>query len=605
MSDGPRRQVIATAGHVDHGKSTLIRALTGIEPDRWAEERERGLTLDLGFAWTTLPSGAEAAFVDVPGHERYLANTLAGLGAAPIVALVIAADEGWREQTSDHRDAIAALGIDRGLIVVTRVDLAPDAAESVIARARHELAGTGLADAPALAVSAATGQGIDELRGLLDQVVAEAPSPDPAAPLRLWLDRSFTIAGAGTVVTGTLGAGTLARGDRLELLGAEHHGEVTVRGLQSRGGDEHTLTPVTRAAVNLRGMDAASVGRGDVLLTPGAWTLTAQLDARALGAADLSELPAQVVVHCGTAAVPARARPLGAGHVRLTLDRHLPLRLGDRLVLRSTDSRRVRAGLAVLDVDPPTLSRRGDGHRRTETLEAMPPAGDLTGEVARRGALRAATARRHGLPVPEHLPQSLRRVGEWLVDTSALQAWAQALTTQVAAHHRAEPLSAGLPRAAAIRALGLPDPALLPAVVAAAGLREQDGRLRGEEQGMGEWESALATLEARLREAPFHAPEAHDLTALDLDTRALAAAARQGRVLRLPGEVILLPTAPALAMRELAALGRPFTAAEARRAWDTTRRVAIPLLEHLDGKGWTRRLDATHREVVRRRSDGS
>lgn len=204
--------VVATAGHVDHGKSTLVRALTGMEPDRWEEERKRGLTIDLGFAWTTLPSGRELAFVDVPGHERFLANMLAGVGPAPIVCFVIAADKGWQAQSSDHRDAITALGIDRGLVVITRADLAPDTLAETEAQVRAELQGTPLAEAPIVTVSATTGEGMDDLVATLDAVTAAAPAPDADARVRLWIDRAFSITGAGTVVTGTLTAGTLKIG---------------------------------------------------------------------------------------------------------------------------------------------------------------------------------------------------------------------------------------------------------------------------------------------------------------------------------------------------------------------------------------------------------
>ncbi|MDN5738521.1 MAG: GTP-binding protein, partial [Brevibacterium aurantiacum] len=221
--------VLATAGHVDHGKSTLVNALTGMEPDRWAEERKRGLTIDLGFAWTTLPSGRELAFVDVPGHEKFLANMLAGVGPAPIVCLVVAADKGWQAQSSDHRDAITALGITRGLVVITRADLAPESLPATEAQVRAELRGTPLADAPVLTVSATTGDGLDELVATLDAVTAEAPAPDSEARLRLWVDRAFTIKGAGTVVTGTLTAGTLHTGDRLRLVGETSDEATAVR----------------------------------------------------------------------------------------------------------------------------------------------------------------------------------------------------------------------------------------------------------------------------------------------------------------------------------------------------------------------------------------
>ena len=184
--------VVATAGHVDHGKSTLVRALTGIEPDRWDEEKQRGLTIDLGFAWTELPSGTHVAFVDVPGHERFLGNMLAGVGPAPVVCFVVAADEGWQEQSGDHRDAVAALGITHGLIVVTKADRAPERVDAVISRARSELAGTGLAEAPAVVVSAQRGTGLEAFRHALDAVLRDVPEPDPMARVRLWICLLYT-----------------------------------------------------------------------------------------------------------------------------------------------------------------------------------------------------------------------------------------------------------------------------------------------------------------------------------------------------------------------------------------------------------------------------
>ena len=594
-------QVIATAGHVDHGKSTLIRALTGIEPDRLAEEKRRGLTIDLGFAWTALPSGREVSFVDVPGHERFLGNMLAGLGPAPIVCFVIAADEGWQAQSGDHRDAIAALGIDQGLIVITRMDLAPDRVEQVIAEARSELAGTGLAGAPAVGISAVAGQGLDELRTLLDAAVGSAREPSTAQRVRLWVDRAFSISGAGTVVTGTLAAGTLRREDRLTLCGADRSGEVVVRGLQSRGGQVPQLGPVSRAAVNLRGVSTEEIGRGDVLLTPDTWELTHLLDVRRSTGTSLEDAPQQLVAHIGTAAVGARVRPLGPDHARLTLDRPLPLQLGDHLVLRSSGSHSVRNGVQALDLDPPFLERRGDGARQRAVLEQMPLGGDLALEVRRRGAVRASLLLRYGMTLPVPLPETVHRHGDWLVDAEARTGWAEQLGERVAQQRRTDPLTAGLPRRAAIDALALPDEALLDLVVAAAGLVQHEGRVRDAESGqdLGAAEAGVRTLEERLARSPFAAPEADDLAALGLGPRELAAAAAQGRLLRLPDEVILLPAAPALAMRALAALPQPFTTSEARQALATTRRVAIPLLEHLDSRGWTRRPDPGHREVVR------
>ena len=214
-------QVIATAGHVDHGKSTLVRALTGMEPDRWAEERRRGLTIDLGFAWMTLPSGQQVAFVDVPGHERFVPNMLAGVGAVPAVLFTVAADEGWMPQSEEHLAAVHALGMTHGLLAVTRSDLADpaDARRQALAR----LAASSLGEVEAVAVSARTGLGLPALRDALDRLAARLAPPDPAAPVRLWVDRAFRIRGSGTVVTGTLPAGTIAA--KQELLLTPVHGD--------------------------------------------------------------------------------------------------------------------------------------------------------------------------------------------------------------------------------------------------------------------------------------------------------------------------------------------------------------------------------------------
>jgi selenocysteine-specific elongation factor len=577
-----------------------------MEPDRWEEERRRGLTIDLGFAWTTLPSGREVAFVDVPGHHRFLSNTLAGLGPAPVVCFVVAADEGWQAQSSDHRDALAALGIRHGLIAITRADLAPEGAADVLAQAREELSETGLRDAPGVIVSAVDGTGLTELRATLDRVLSQVPAPETTARLRLWVDRSFTITGAGTVVTGTLAAGTLARGDRLDLLGAQLMRSVVIRGLQSRGEPYPRLGPVARVALNLRGVSRDAIRRGDALVTPGAWPSTRTLDVRRVTGSPLTEAPAQLVVHVGTAAVPARLRPFDDDHGRLTLDRRLPLVLGDRLVLRDPGSHRglgVLGGAQVLDAEPPLLRRRGDSARWAAALAGMDVAGDIGTEVARRGAVQESHLRRLGLLPDEApgVPAGVRVLDGWWIHVPTYEAWQQRLRTAVHELHARDPLADGLSRGAARDLLALPDESLLDPVVRDAGLEQGGGHIRvaGARDDLGRAEAGVGELEARLRAEPFHAPEADELSALRLGVRELAAAERAGRVLRLRDGVVLLPTAPALAMRELARLEQPFTTSQARQALDTTRRVAIPLLEHLDARGWTRRLDAGHREVVR------
>lgn len=595
--------VVATAGHVDHGKSTLVRALTGMEPDRWAEERRRGLTIDLGFAWTTLPSGREVALVDVPGHERFVGNMLAGLGPAPVVCFVVAADEGWSAQSSDHRDAVAALGIRHGLIVVTRADRAPDRVEETIAQARAEFEGTGLREAPVVAVSAVQGTGMDQLRAALDDVLAGLPAPDASGRLRLWVDRSFTVTGAGTVLTGTLAAGTLAKGDRLHVVGhGQQPREVTVRGLESRGKAHDTLQPVNRVAVNLRGVSADEIRRGEALVTRDVWPAADVLDVRRTGGVSFDEAPAHVTVHVGTVAVPAWLRLFDADHARLTLDWRLPLVVGDQLLLRDPGGRRVLGGAHVLDPDPPQLRRRGDGTRRGVALAGMPREGDVLAKVARQGAVEEEHLRRLGMLSADAVPPGdVRVIGGWWVHMPTYDAWRRRLRALVESEHERDLLTTGVSQGAVRVALGNPAEHFLDQLIVDAQLEQHGGhvRLPGARDDLGPAEAAVAELEARLKDAPFQAPESDDLAALRLGVRELAAAERRGRVLRLRDGVVLLPSAPALAMRTLAQLPRPFTTSQARQALGTTRRVAIPLLEYLDGRGWTRRIDDGHREVVR------
>jgi selenocysteine-specific elongation factor len=588
--------VVATAGHVDHGKSTLVRALTGMEPDRWEQERRRGLTIDLGYVWTALPGLGDVAFVDVPGHRRFIGNMLAGLGPAPAVLLVVAADEGWREQSSEHLAAIDALGLTHGLLVVTRSDLADPG--PALAEARDRIRESSLGDVVGVAVSAVTSEGLPELRAALSTLCRQLPEPRHDGRVRLWVDRSFTVRGSGTVVTGTLGAGTIRDGDTL-VVGDR---EVTVRGLQSLGRDERSVTATARVALNLRGVRPDEVPRGSVLLTPDTWPLTAQLDVRLDQPAQ--GVPQHLTCHVGTAAVPVRLRPLGGEAARLLLDRPLPLEAGDRVILRDpsgSDGSGTIAGAAVVDVDPPALRRRGAAAARAASLLAGAATVTLADEVRRRGLLAVDAARLLGHD-PENLPGAgdLRRVGDWLVTQEVWRDWTDALERAVTSYARTHPLDPLMPQTHAVDAAGLPDLAVLRTVADAAGLTCSDGRVHapGTVPDLGAARPALDRIVARLTESPFDAPEQHDLQAAGLGPRELAAAEALGLVLRLADGVVLLPISPARAMRILAGLPQPFTTSEARQALGTTRRVAIPLLEHLDSRGWTRRVDAGHREVV-------
>ena len=592
--------VLATAGHVDHGKSTLVRALTGIEPDRLAEERRRGMTLDLGFAWTTLPGGETVAFVDVPGHERFIGTMLAGVGPVPGVVVVVAADEGWRAQTSEHVEVLDSLGVRHGLLVVTRADLADPG--PALAFARERLSRTSLGTVEAVAVSAVTGAGLDDVRAALGRLVAALPPPVTDGRVRLFVDRAFTVRGSGTVVTGTLGAGTVRTNDKLVLAPAGT--EVRVRGLESMGQRHDEVAAVARVAVNLRGLPVEDVRRGHVLITPDRWVPTDVVDVR-LTSLDPADLPGDLLLHIGSAAVPCRVRPFGEDTARVRLATPLPLEPGDRAVLREPSSR-LATGLVVLDVDPPELRRRGAALSRAVELEDASGRPDVLAEVARRGSVTREWLAAVGvLGGADPAPDELVSIGDHLVDPSTWQRWGKDLAAAVDEHRSAAPLEPGLPTKAAAQAIGVPDHRLVEALVRDSGgaLVARGGRIARPGAAPGFSNAARHALDEvcrRLEKNPLDSPSVPELADAGLTREILAAAAAAGMVLRLPTEVILHPTAPEAARVVLAGLPQPFTLSDARQALHTTRRVAVPFFEHLDSLGITVRVDANHRRVADR-----
>ncbi|OBA71792.1 translation elongation factor [Mycobacterium sp. 1554424.7] len=562
--------VVATAGHVDHGKSTLLHRLTGMWPDRLAEERRRGLTIDLGFAWTEI-GGRRVAFVDVPGHERFVANMLAGVGAAPAVLFVVAATEGWMPQSEEHLSALDALGVRHGLLVISKADLADPG--PAVARARERFATTSLGDVPV-----AIGTDLERVRAELLALTDRLPPPDRDADVRLWVDRSFTVRGAGTVVTGTLAAGTIRVGDELEHAGRR----VTVRGLQSLGRDETAVGAVARVALNLRGVDRHAIGRGDAVRTPGVWLDTTEID---VGLRSAGPLHRQLVLHVGSAAVPVRVRPLGTAAARLRLARPLPLRVGDVGLLRDPGEHRIAAGIEVLDVRPPGLRRRGAARDRAAELatgRARPP------DCARASELRAMGLPPHG-----------QRVGDWVVDPQWWAARRDLATAAVRGWADDHDVAAGMPLETLRQRAGLPAAELVPPLLAGTGLEVADGLVRRPDARLPpRVDKAVRAIEDWLAAEPFRAPEAHELADLKLGPRELAAAVRAGRLARIADGVVLGPDAFDRAAGVLATLPQPFTVSEARRALGTTRRVAVPLLEQLDDRRVTRRADDGTRTVL-------
>lgn len=353
-------RVVATAGHVDHGKSSLVQALTGTNPDRFEEERRRGLTIDLGFAHTTLANGEGVSFIDVPGHVRFLRNMLAGVGGVDACMFVVAATEGWKPQSEEHLRILELVGLRHGLVALTKSDLVDDEwRELQEMDVRDHLAGTFLADAPIVAVSATTGDGMDDLRTALATLVATTPASLDRGRPRLWIDRVFAAKGSGTVVTGTLTGGHIAADD---LLHAGEH-SVRVRSVQSHGERHDSIGPGNRVALNLVGVDHTELRRGDAIVKPAHWRPTARFDASLTVLASLDHVVSRrgaYAAYIGSGEFPVKLRVLGSqslapgnsGQVRLHLGTELPLLPGDRFVLRESGRDETVGGGEVLDVAP-------------------------------------------------------------------------------------------------------------------------------------------------------------------------------------------------------------------------------------------------------------
>ncbi|MBW3604173.1 MAG: selenocysteine-specific translation elongation factor, partial [Actinobacteria bacterium] len=418
--------VICTAGHVDHGKSSLVAALTSMQPDRFAEEQRRGLTIDLGFAWFDLDERHTVAFVDLPGHERFIGNMLAGAGPIEIALLVVAANEGWMPQSREHLQILDLLGVRHGVVALSKVDTVD---EELIELAELEvlegLEGTSLAGAPIVRTSAQTGAGLDALRDALRRVCDETGAAADRGRPRLWIDRAFTIRGAGTVVTGTLGGGSLSVGDELTVLPGGARSRA--RSLQSLDTGRTTVTPGSRVAVNLAGVDRGQAARGAALVHGPQWRSTHAFDAW------VRVLPRRLVrhtgawhVHIGSAEHVARIWPLNQrelrgpaeGPVRVELREACVVEVGDRFVLREVGRGVTVGGGPVLDPTPPARSRGADDRRRrSEQLRARAAVLDdrmqlLALHAGERGAARIDDAHAAVGVTPGVAPTSDATTGE-------------------------------------------------------------------------------------------------------------------------------------------------------------------------------------------------
>ena len=610
---------VGTAGHVDHGKSTLVEALTSIFPDRLAEERERGLTIDLGFAWFTLPSGREVSVIDVPGHERFVSNMLAGVGGIDAVLLVIAADEGVMPQTREHLDIINLLEIDTGVVALTKADLVDDEwAELVEEDVREALEGSRLTNTPIVQVSAQARIGLDELVGTLDRVLAARRPRTDRGGARIPIDRVFTMPGFGTVVTGTLSGGPLRVGDQPSLYPGGRR--VRVRGLQSHQTTVDAAWPGRRVAVNLGGVNPSQTRRGDVLAVEGAVFETRRIDTRLrmLPSAPRALKPGEdVALHIGAAARLARLRLLEAdpiapgksGWVQWRLDAPIAARRGDRYVIRRLSPATTigggsvaralarhapRGDVAVLDA----LARAAAGDPPALVRDALTAGLVTLAQLARRTELDSATA--------EQTVADLTAAGEvrtlrgYVGSVQMIESLTSELLSALRAHHERDPAATGLRTSDLARTMDAPADAVgeLAAAAAAEGLVRLEGprvALADHKVELNEAEQRAALrLLAELDRGGSTPPSLTEaLTATGGSRRLAAALGQDGRLVQLAPDIALSRQtydAWLRAVRGLFESSPSVTVREVRDALGTSRKYALALLEYLDSRAVTRRV---------------
>jgi selenocysteine-specific elongation factor len=601
--------ILGTAGHIDHGKSTLVTALTGIDPDRLAEEKRRGMTIDLGFAHLRLPSGRQIGIVDVPGHARFIRNMLAGAQGIDAVLLVVAADEGVMPQTREHLEIIDLLDVRHGVVALTKVDLVDEVwRELVEGEVREALARTSLAGSAIRGVSAVTGAGLTELVSSLDDVFAAIePKADLGRP-RLPIDRVFTMSGFGTVVTGTLVDGTIAIGDELQLLpgGAA----ARVRGLQQHNEKVDSVAPGNRVAVNLIGVEKNQVERGDVLVGPGGLAATRRMDARVRV---LASAPrglrhgAELSIHTGTVEVGCRAillegdtiEPGGEGWIQLYLERAIAAANGDRFILRVPSPSSTLAGGQINDVAPrkhprhdaatrESLERRASGDVLQEELRKYPRG------VAVNALLKATTSADVDVSRLD-----ARRLGDWLFANEAWSAIADRAARELADYHAGHPLRRGMPREELRSRLGI-QPGVFPSVLTALAAERLVEEIEGEVAAPSHKVAAeapdgpAARLLDLLAASPYTPPSlAEAMRTAGATSEMVRALVQHGDLVRLSDDVAFTKEAydqAVAAARELIATTGSVTVAQLRDRLQASRRPILALLEHLDSAKVTRRV---------------
>jgi len=610
--------IVGTAGHIDHGKTALVKALTGIDADRLAEEKRRGITIDLGFAHLQLTPALRLGFVDVPGHERFVKNMLAGVGGIDLVMLVVAADESVKPQTREHFDICRLLEIPRGILVLTKSDLVDD---ELLELARMEVAelvaGSFLEGAPVVAVSSTTGTGLDELRRELARTAAAVPEKNSAGYFRLPIDRVFSVKGFGTVVTGTLISGAVEKEQETEVYPAGRL--LRVRGVEVHGARTERAVAGQRTALNLADIEPAGLERGDVLSEPGRFRAVRQIECRLelLPSAKPLKHRAPVHFHAGTAEIEAEVRLFGAAtlrpgqaaYARLILRQPALLLPGDRFIIRMFSPVVTIGGGVIVDTGERRYARGFDVAHRLDALSGPDPAvriallvheapfGMGMPELAARtglaaAAITAAAAQVRVLALPLAAP--------WFIDRAWFQAACDRLGNTVREFHRQKPLLAGIarPELRAGIAKDLP-PFLLDALLASSKDVVAEGeivRLRGHALVLREDEEhARQAIERSFEQAGLAVPSVAEVLAQAGVEAARARTLleillREKRLVRISQELVFHHSAMEKLRSLLAARRQERFSVPAFKEWTgISRKYAIPLLEYLDRARVTRR----------------
>ena len=614
-----RHIIVGTAGHIDHGKTALVKALTGIDTDRLEEEKRRGISIDLGFAHLDLPPHLRLGFIDVPGHERFVKNMLAGVAGIDLVLLVIAADESIMPQTREHFDICRLLGIRHGLIALTKADLVPsDLIDLVRLEVEEFVAGSFLDGAPIIPVSATTAAGLGNLRGALEQGAAAVAGKDASRHPRLAIDRSFSMRGHGAVVTGTLMSGTFALQDEVELYPVGKRARI--RGLQVHGAPVERAEAGERTAVNLAGIDSSEARRGMALAPPGLYRTTRQVDCvfDLLPGAHPLKHRAPVHFHAGTAEVEAQVRlirstdamrPGTRANVRFLLHDPLLLLPGDRFIVRMFSPVVTIGGGVVLDIDAPPRVRRAHLDERLKKLAAAKPAERVAVLVAESG---------HGMSVNDLvartglLASEIGSIGEsgefvylpdphaWLASRAWTEEKLAGFREILKGFHRRNPLQPGLPKEELrSRELAKAPGFLLDALLARTKDIVSDGetiRLASHRVALKQdEEEAVEKIEALFRNGGLAVPSTPEVLAKSgveaARARSLLQILLRNRKLLHVGEDLIYHASAIDTLRQMLAArkGVRFSVADFKEWTGVSRKYAIPLLEFLDRERITRR----------------